>query len=889
MSISLTLTKITGTSVSSDVSVYYSSGIYGYQLNSYLFDKNGVQIDQYEGWKVTLGSSTTSLNDITGFDGLSPNTTYTIKVECVIYYNSSLSLGVVEEAEQSFTTTELDDNYEPDLSNVEIVQDYSQTTYDSAAFYITGLDPVFPDEYELLVAVEDEYGDWVGTPSYYNFTTKATGTTTLVFRGLDYNRTYTAYLMVAYKVNGVEDSYELRRNIYTNDHPDNYEPDLWMTEVKVISATSSSVTLQVVGLDPYYSSDFGWEFNVRARLNSSGGSTVDSTTFNVAAGQEATPYFTLEGLSRGQRYYIHISMTYMSYGSRTTNDLSLNYFYLDDYLGSTEENEPTGDDLAIMQAQADDLTTLALCVIGLDEDYYGEWTFEWKLGVAGGAYTYSQTTYASGSEYRSGVAKFTGLSPGMLYNAKVTIKYTYGGSTYTWGTLTGTYSTNGDFIDMGSAKIMAQSSEDGKSIDAYVTGLGTGYDDGEATIKWYLNSTSNSAKGTTTVYDTQTSDVFTYTGLSPGTSYQLYAEIIYYNNEVECSTVISTTLSTSEVIIITASITLADRTGTTISVKITGLDKNYSRSDRTIQWFIDGTKKATVDLGAGITESSPYTFTGLSPSTTYTIGAIITYTSNGTTQTKELTDVSLSTANWATSQQSSIGTISSTGSATWTLKKATVCYASVKFSTSGTVTISSTGSYDTKGYLSTVTAFDNMEGEPTPYVVADDDSGDSNNFSMTYTVTAGTTYYIWARGYNATTSVGSITIKILRADKPAPFEWTYEKTQYGTFNLTAEEWNRLQTKVNEVRAYLNTKYGDTSITQWPSGTLSQGINYFTSPSSGAKFTAVHYNQVLMAISGAYQARGVSGYYSKYEVSQYDDVTAYCLNVLVTLVNNLIDA
>lgn len=68
--------------------------------------------------------------------------------------------------------------------------------------------------------------------------------------------------------------------------------------------------------------------------------------------------------------------------------------------------------------------------------------------------------------------------------------------------------------------------------------------------------------------------------------------------------------------------------------------------------------------------------------------------------------------------------------------------------TSGQVSIYSTSSWDTYGYL-----YDDSKTQLT----SNDDSGDGNNFKITYSVTAGTLYYVRPCGYN---SGGTLTIHL---------------------------------------------------------------------------------------------------------------------------------
>lgn len=440
----------------------------------------------------------------------------------------------------------------------------------------------------------------------------------------------------------------------------------------------------------------------------------------------------------------------------------------------------------------------------------------------------------------------------------------------------------GSSVDMGSAEIVAESSASGTEITAYVDDLGTGYDEGAASIRWYIGAVSDSSYfGETLVYDTTSSAMFTFEGLTADTKYTLYAVIVYYVNGTEYNKIISKDVTTNESVTIDgAYVEFGSNTGTTITVSVKGLDTSYGRNDRYIYWSIDGVEKSPVSLSSGVSQSNSYTFTGLSPYTSYTIGARITYTSGGTTYEKYLETVSCSTANWASEQQSGLGTISSTKTTNWTLRKATIFYASVNFSQSGNVTISSSGSYDTYGYLTTGTpSFNNSSGVPNNYVANNDDGGDSSNFLLTYAVEAGVTYYIWVRGYSVSTSVGTITLNVSFSNRPELFKWadgTTEKMPRQEFDITADEWCDLLNNINAVRKYKG-------YSEFPEGsyTGTYYYNYFTYPTSGQPFRYQHYNQALNAITGMY-----GDGYNDNAVKQKDPVTAAKINLLVEWLNGI---
>lgn len=442
-----------------------------------------------------------------------------------------------------------------------------------------------------------------------------------------------------------------------------------------------------------------------------------------------------------------------------------------------------------------------------------------------------------------------------------------------------------------------QRSSDNPSTEITVRlrGLDEKYSEDDWSLLWYIHDPSLSMA---TLLETigpkyvspgdDRSDTVTFTGLSPGKTYYIECRIQYYvDGKRKTHWVYSDSpdadgdFTTNESVTIDgAYVEFGSNTGTTITVSVKGLDTSYSRNDRYIYWSIDGVEKSPVSLSSGVPQSNSYTFTGLSPSTSYTIGARITYTSNGSTFSKELEDIFCSTANWASEQQSGLGTVYTTKTASWTLRKATIFYASVKFSQSGNVTISSSGSYDTYGYLTTGTpSFNNSSGVPNNYVANNDDDGDGSNFSLTYAVETGVTYYIWVRGHSVSTSVGTITLNVSFSNRPELFTWgdgSTVKTSGKEFDITASEWCALLDNINAVRKYK----GESEFTQ-NSYTLSDYYNYFTYPVSGQTFRYQHYNQALNAITGM-----LGTGYNANAVKKGDPVTAAKINLLVEWLNGI---
>ena len=143
----------------------------------------------------------------------------------------------------------------------------------------------------------------------------------------------------------------------------------------------------------------------------------------------------------------------------------------------------------------------------------------------------------------------------------------------------------------------------------------------------------------------------------------------------------------------------------------------------------------------------------------------------------------------------SLGTISANKTVSLSISSYTLYRRTVTFSKSGTAKFYTTGtSTDTYGYLSTSSSWDNTTGRPTDYLKSDDDSNGAPNFLISYEVTAGTTYYVWVRGYSATTT-GSTTLNI----EPPADSWTLVTGAFGTISSEASASFTLGTK--QMRRY----------------------------------------------------------------------------------------
>lgn len=157
------------------------------------------------------------------------------------------------------------------------------------------------------------------------------------------------------------------------------------------------------------------------------------------------------------------------------------------------------------------------------------------------------------------------------------------------------------------------------------------------------------------------------------------------------------------------------------------------------------------------------------------------------------------TAPWKVSL-SNLGTLTGAKSTSITLNPQVVNCCSVSFSKGGTVTFTTAGSTDTVGYLSTSTQWDSYSGAPIgdDVIAFDDDSGNNNNFSFSYNVTAGQVYYIWIKSYDKSFA-GNVTLNISSAASTSYFKWSSAVAQgLPVKNVSHTEWDSFIDKIIEV-------------------------------------------------------------------------------------------
>lgn len=192
------------------------------------------------------------------------------------------------------------------------------------------------------------------------------------------------------------------------------------------------------------------------------------------------------------------------------------------------------------------------------------------------------------------------------------------------------------------------------------------------------------------------------------------------------------------------------------------------------------------------------------------------------------------------------------------------------FSKSGTVDFYTIGSSDSYGYLSTTSSFDEDAGGPSSYLKKNDDGGSGTNFLISYDVIAGTTYYLWVRLIDITTT-GSTTVRVVPTWPLYDlWDWgisngdaTATQTQTAYTAITGHGavsdfsylvWNDLVSKVNDMK-------GEVGLS-WNEKYLSLSNTKMTS--SSKTLTADRFNSLRYNI-GIHESTGLNEVYTGDEV------------------------
>ncbi|MNO37867.1 Chitinase A1 precursor [compost metagenome] len=287
---------------------------------------------------------------------------------------------------------------------------------------------------------------------------------------------------------------------------------------------------------------------------------------------------------------------------------------------------------------------------------------------------------------------------------------------------------------------------------------------------------------------------YTYTGLQGNTSYSL--TVHFYNSSMN-------TLGSDSITIRTPS--EPDRTPPSInswyanSINKKSVEMYVSASDNSGVsgfYFYQNGSYVTTMYGS----SGRYTFSGLSPGTTYSFGVKAFDIYNNTSSTVNYS---------ATTLSNSAPTIIS-----W--------YATQIGANSVTMYVASSDDEYVSGYWFYLNG---SSVSPT---------SDGNGRYTFNNLLPNTVYSLGVKAYDgdgAQSSMSSYSVTT-KKNRPANFEWDNGKYSGYAFNISASEWNRLCGRINEFRSYKG---------------LSDSI--FTTVSKGVDFKAAYYNELVNAIKG----------------------------------------
>lgn len=107
------------------------------------------------------------------------------------------------------------------------------------------------------------------------------------------------------------------------------------------------------------------------------------------------------------------------------------------------------------------------------------------------------------------------------------------------------------------------------------------------------------------------------------------------------------------------------------------------------------------------------------------------------------------------------------------------------FYDNATITVYTSGNGDTIGYLSANNqdSFDYDNGIPYNSLTDNDDGGDNRNFSITYTVTANTGYYLWVKTYQGSAYSSSVSVNITM-NGGSSTQWDYIHYNLGSISAS---------------------------------------------------------------------------------------------------------
>ena len=287
-----------------------------------------------------------------------------------------------------------------------------------------------------------------------------------------------------------------------------------MATISTTNITSTSFEARATGIDTGVIKNITWYLD---------GQEWDYE--DLSTSDSRSSWIVFDGLNPGTEYYVEASIIYED--GAYWDDISTYVTTLG------EVYDPDMSGVYIQQRTADDPTTqIAVRVRGLDVDYSeGDWELHWYIATNRTDVDDATDTVPAGDD-RSGTITFTGLTPGTEYLIDVKITYVVNGE---WSSfwVDGVYlSTESEGFTFDSATMIAESSNDGTSIIAYVTGLDTNYGRDDRVVRWYLDNVQHGSDEALEAEVPET-DIHEFNDLTPGTEYKVQATIYYSSDGIE--------------------------------------------------------------------------------------------------------------------------------------------------------------------------------------------------------------------------------------------------------------------------------------------------------------------------------------------------------------------
>lgn len=529
----------------------------------------------------------------------------------------------------------------------------------------------------------------------------------------------------------------------------------------------------------------------------------------------------------------------------------------------------------------------------------------------------------------SASCSFSGLSPGTTYTATCRYGPASNKTQYSGGSCTFT-TDSPQTLPSGTAKL-SEVSKTTTSLKIKASGM-TSYSSFTRTFYWFLNGSH--VKTTTGVAGTTTSDIYEFTGLSPGTTYTVRFEYKRTGAEYDTYYVSEDFTTYYED---SADVFVSKVTNNSVTIDINNITPTpYSKYVRCV---VNGITKSTLITASTTTQTCSFTFDSLSPNTEYKIDAGIRVINDDVStrtwrdNSKSFTTISLNYTLSLTGT-STIG-CEENSDGTFTIIPKVILTASI--SPAQSVDIDITYKLDSRSFTKTLTAgttslngtftTDIVQGTTYTCSIVDEfgktagpisitvitanykilnitSSSTYNQISInatispaqtydipfTYTLTYGTT----TRSFNAVRPAGSTSLSPEFSSIPEATgcefyikDWIRDKT-LGPYKRRTKNNFSWSTNVSS-GALFNLKASD-----WNEFTsqLSTKCNYyslagtytFDTANKGANFTAKMFNQAVEAINGLVDWNSGDCVTKMSKVSTGDSVMADDINQLAKCLN-----